>query len=263
MSTKHLNYEVISWQGLLQMVVYLVGRGYYFWHVIYLSESKRDRWHRTDAKLINKYGCDISKFTRRDRKKRKVANFYYLRWEHVAVLLHTEGEILSKTLKEIEKNNDVVDEFEDIRLKAVNLRVSKHTAFDIYLEKQKIIKKEVQKIVRKKKGKQKNKKKVVEKQKIIVTERKDTFTVKLDKESYREIKSNLYDLMADKKSGVGPVISRFNKLNGLPAWHGIIKQKEALAKYVASLAKKHNVQLRSEDLRIFRTRAPVKMFKET
>jgi hypothetical protein len=233
MSTKYLNYEVISWQGLIQQLVYLLGRGYYYWCLMYLSESKRDRWHKTDQKLINKYQMDISKHQRSYRKKKGISNFYYLRWEHIAVMLHTEG-----TLPE---NYD--DKFFDIRNTKLTLRIGPFSAVTISYEKD----------TRKKKAKKKGGKRVKGEK------RKNVIVVRLEKECYRNLKAELREVAQTKNKA--KMIRMFDRLNGFPSWSGIFCQKEQLAKYLVSEAKKHNVKLSLSDLRIVRKRFPVKVFK--
>lgn len=222
MSTKYLNYETVSWQGFIQMIVYLAGTGYYHWHLIYLPESKKEKWPAIDKKLITKYGMDISKFTRRDRKKRKFANFYYLRWENVVLLLHTDGEILDAVIKKIEKQNDTIDQFFDIRKTRLSFKIGDYTSFDIYYEKGKI-------------------------------------GVKLSKECYRKFKDHLYDV-AHSKNPIA-MKKAFERINGYPSWAGVYAQKKMLAKFLVSQAKKNNVKLSTKDLRIISKRIVYKVFK--
>ncbi|MDQ0808032.1 hypothetical protein [Priestia megaterium] len=221
MSTKYLNYEVISWQGLIQMIVYLLGRGYYHWHLIYLPESKQDKWESIDKKLIAKYGMDISKYTRRDRKKRKIANFYYLRWQHIAILLHTDGEITSKVKASIAKLDDTIDEFYDIRKTHMLLSIGDVSTYEIY-------------------------------------EHQDKVVVKLEKQCYRELKTGLIDVAETKNKT--RMIKTFDQLNGMPAWSGVYQQKKALAKFLVKQARKNGVKLSLSDLRIVGKRFVYKVF---
>lgn len=223
MGTKYLNYEVISWQGLIQMIVYLAGRGYYHWHMIYLPESKQHKWASIDKKLITKYGMDISKYTRRDRKKRNIANFYYLRWEHIAILLHTDGEITGKVQTSIAKLNDTIDEFFDIRKTHMFLNIGDISTYEIYKD-------------------------------------QDTIVVKLEKQFYRELKTGLMDVAETKNKS--RMKHTFNKLNGMPSWSGVYAQKKALAKFLVKQARKNGVKLNLSDLRMVRKRFVYKVFKE-
>lgn len=117
-------YEVASWQGLLQHFVYLIGRGYYHYCIVTLPEKKRNRWQQIDQKIIAKYHTETDKFRRSRRKVNGLANFHYLRWDSVAVILHTEGKV--------DENILVDDKFLDARSVPVILRISKLSVFRIY-----------------------------------------------------------------------------------------------------------------------------------
>ncbi len=87
------DYLCTSWQGLLQIMVYLVGRGYYYHNVGTYPEQKRDRWLDIDQKMIAIYECDKSKHQRARMKKRGEARTMFLRWNNVRVLLRTDGSL--------------------------------------------------------------------------------------------------------------------------------------------------------------------------
>lgn len=87
------NYLCSSWQGFLQQVVYQVSRGYVYYCIVEYPEKKRDKWSKTDTKLIQKYQADLSKDQRYRRKAKQLANFMFLRWDKWSVILHTAGEI--------------------------------------------------------------------------------------------------------------------------------------------------------------------------
>ena len=116
------NYMCVSWQALLQMIVHLVGRGYYFYCLTHLPENKRARWNSIDRKLIDRYQTDKSKFQRARCKSKKIANFYYLRWENISILLHTTGEL---------RNIEYIDHFSDIRRQSILLAISEFISFSI------------------------------------------------------------------------------------------------------------------------------------
>ena len=84
-----LKYLCKDLKGFMQLVTYLVSRGYYYHCVIILPEKKRDKFESIDKKLIDKYAADKSKYQRSRQKIKKQANFYYLRLENLAILLHT------------------------------------------------------------------------------------------------------------------------------------------------------------------------------
>lgn len=106
--------------------MYLVSRGYFYHCVIYLPQKKTDKFLQIDQKLISKYAADKSKYQRARQKNKKIANFYYLRWENIAIIMHTLG-----SLDGLEYD----DKFTDISLKKgkINLGISNLIALDILL----------------------------------------------------------------------------------------------------------------------------------
>ncbi|OOB74944.1 hypothetical protein AXF41_14110 [Clostridium haemolyticum] len=66
-----IQYLCGSWQGLIQQVVYLVSRGYYYHHIEYLPQKKSARFPKIDQKLIEKYKADKSKYQRARQKNKK------------------------------------------------------------------------------------------------------------------------------------------------------------------------------------------------
>ncbi|WP_100651056.1 hypothetical protein [Bacillus cereus] len=119
MENTRYNYELNSWQALLKMVAYLVSRGYYFWHVTYIPESKLHKASAIDKRLIKRYEAEKSKFQRARQKQKGEANFYYLRWRDVIVILHTNGKIKFK----------MEDQFFDIRTKPLEFSISTLVSF--------------------------------------------------------------------------------------------------------------------------------------
>ena len=83
--------ETTSVEGFLQqLAVAYVARGYWFYVAGSIPEGKEPR--RTDARLISKYGVDVSKWTRARWKRQGRASVQYLRFQRFFVLLATEGE---------------------------------------------------------------------------------------------------------------------------------------------------------------------------
>lgn len=218
MEVKH-EYLCSSWQGLLQQLAWLLSRGYWYHHVTYLPERKRDRWESIDKKLIAKYGTDLSKWQRARRRKKGLANFAYLRWENVAVLMHTAGDIPSDIVYD--------DHFRDFRAKGkknrLKIQISPLVGFEFYLDDKGI-------------------------------------TVKLDKATFRGIKDSLEEVISTKD--VEKIRKEFNKINGFPAYRGIVCQKVQLAKYVVKKAGHHQVKLSASDLRINTYKPYVPVFTE-
>lgn len=205
-----------SWQGLLQMTVYLCGQGYYYYHVTCLPEKKRERWAKTDAKLIKKYRTNKSKWQRARQKQKGLANFIYLRWHNIAVIMHTMGRI--------DDNVTYDDPFYDVRKKPMRLPISELLEIEIY--------------------KRKN----------------GSFTCRLTSKTYRGIKQTLRDVARLKN--VKRIYHEYNKLNGIPAWGGVIEQKRQLAKYLVRQARKHQINLSEENLRLVDKRWPTKVWAE-
>ena len=121
-------YLCSSWQGFIQMLVYLFGRDYYYYCLVNLPELKKHRWEKIDQKLIFKYQAAKSKWQRYKAKEQKRANFYYLRWNSVAIIMHTKGHIPE------EINYD--DLFQDIRKMQLEFYISELVGFVVYLDEQ-------------------------------------------------------------------------------------------------------------------------------
>jgi hypothetical protein len=115
-------YIVTSWQGLMQQLVFLAGQGYTFYHVIYLPKEKVHKFPAIDTKLIAKYQTNVSKYQRYRLKQKNRANFMYLRWEHIAVILHTNGDI-----GEIKS----MDSLKSLRDQSMAIQLSKYLSLTI------------------------------------------------------------------------------------------------------------------------------------
>jgi hypothetical protein len=72
-----------------QLAVSYVGRGYWFYVSGRIPDGKDPP--RVDAKLVERYGIDISKWTRARRKRLGLANMQYIRHGRFFVLLATHG----------------------------------------------------------------------------------------------------------------------------------------------------------------------------
>lgn len=88
-----VDYLCNSWQFMLQQIIYLVSKGYTYYTTGEIPLDKASKARSIDQKIINKYNIDLSKDQRARRKKKKLANFYYLRWKNQFVILHTEGKL--------------------------------------------------------------------------------------------------------------------------------------------------------------------------
>jgi len=85
--------EASTVEGFVQQlaVAYLT-HGYWFYTLGTVPERKDPK--RIDAKLIEKYGVDISRASRCRRKRGGLANIHYLRYDRFFVLLATHGKHL-------------------------------------------------------------------------------------------------------------------------------------------------------------------------
>lgn len=112
-----------SWQGLLQQLVYLISRGYTFYHITYLPRDKEEKWIKVDEKLIEKYKTNKSKWQRSRLKNKGVANYFYIRWDNIAIILHTKGDLETGIVRD--------DKFSDIHQKPLVFKISDLVAFSI------------------------------------------------------------------------------------------------------------------------------------
>lgn len=87
----HYRCEAASIAGFIQqLAVSYVRHGYWF-YVAGRVPAHKDPW-AVDAKLIDRYDIDISKWSRARRKRAGQANLQYLRHERFFVLLATHGQ---------------------------------------------------------------------------------------------------------------------------------------------------------------------------
>jgi hypothetical protein len=85
--------EAVSVEGFVQQLACnLINKGY--WHFVSGTIPSKKDPTSIDAKLIELYGLDVSKWTRSRRKAKGLANVAYLRHGRFFVLLATMGEHL-------------------------------------------------------------------------------------------------------------------------------------------------------------------------
>lgn len=214
-----------NWQALLQMLVYLTSRGYHSYCLITLPEAKKDRWVQIDKKLITRYQTSKSKFQRARQKLKKQANFYYLRWDSIAIILHTTGD---------KSYIEYLDQFAAIHSNPLYLKISDLITFTISISPQ--IKP--------------NKK----------DEIKEKVSVRLYRDTYRGLKDVLADIASSKNKEL--MKNHFNRINGLPAYSSIITQKKQLAQFLVRQAQKHQTSLKKSELRINTKLKKYKVFCE-
>lgn len=198
---------------MLQQLVYLIGKGYYNYYVGLIPLDKADKAKKIDKKIINKYNIDLSKYQRSRRKAKGLANFYYLRWKNVFVILHTDGDI-EECIKE---NMD--DKFYDIRvhqkeINRLNIPISNVVSFNIVMHSNK--------------------------------SQKRTVTVVYSNSTFKEFKEDLDEIL--KYRNLNKLKTYFDKLACFPAWSGIIKQNKLLLDEVYKLAKKYSLNTKKKRL---------------
>jgi hypothetical protein len=85
-------------------------------------------------------------------------------------------------------------------------------------------------------------------------------SVKMAAETYRNVKAGLMEVASSGDRS--RCVREFDKLNGLPAWHGIVEQKVRLAGYLVKQARRHQVKLSKKDLRINTRRKVYPVWKD-
>ncbi|MDY6058705.1 MAG: hypothetical protein SPI36_05655 [Candidatus Onthovivens sp.] len=198
-----VDYLCKSWQFMLQQIVYLVSKGYTYYSTGEIPLNKAHKARSIDLKIISKYNIDLSKDQRARRKKKKLANFYYLRWKNQFVILHTEGKL--------EQPPD--DVFHNIAKKS--------------------------------KGENKFKINIGKELSINIVKVNGKATVVLDKSTYKDIKTELDELVKNKQ--VNKLYKRFSMLNSIPAWSGIVKQKFLLQEEIYKAAKKYGLNTKKKN----------------
>lgn len=222
----NIKYLCARWQGLLQQMVNLVGHGYFYYHVTVVPSEKTDskKLEKIDWKMISKYKLDNeTRNTFRYRRQKGLANFRYLRWENILIVLKTEGIVVTEdnlykdkfNEKQIEKYMvSDPDQFSDIRHSPIFLKIGEEVSLNVQL------------LPKKEKG--------------------DMVTVKFSKEMFQDKKAELEEYISFKHGQ--RVVDTFNRLNGIPAWRGTIIQKRALKRFVVCEAKKHGLTINEKDL---------------
>ena len=200
-----VDYLCNSWQFMLQQIIYLVSKGYTYYSTGEIPINKSNKARSIDKKIIDKYNVNLSKYQRTRRKQKKLANFYYLRWKNQFVILHTKGNIDESVI--------IDDEFYNL-----NDYRKGDSKFKIIVGKELIVN-------------------------IVMKEGKPT--VVLDKSTYKDIKTELDELVKNKQ--IGKLYKRFNMLNYIPAWSGIVKQKFLLQEEIFRAAKKYGLNTKKKN----------------
>jgi hypothetical protein len=206
-------YIVANWQALMQQLVFLAGQGYTFYHVVYLPIDKAHKFPSIDIKLIAKYQTNVSKYQRYRFKQKDRANFIYLRWEHIAVILHTNGDI---------PTIEGIDAFKNIKDTPMPIQLSKYLSLSVVWDNGKT-------------------------------------TVRLHKESYRTFKMMIEGYA--KQQLKRKIIETIQKLNGIPAYRGIVEQKKQLVEFAIQKLEDNGVRSGIYEFRVTTRRKLYTVFK--
>ncbi len=203
--------ETESWQGLINQLVTLFGRGYFAYHLTQYPEKKRAKWPKIDAKLVQKYALDGSIHQRYRLRKKGFCTYAIVRWEAVCVILKTQGKPM---VTEDDKFNELIK-------RPLAIRISDN----IILEIQRV---------------------------------EDKVTARLSKRDFEGFEEWLVRL-----AGAGQIKEArkvFDRLNGLPGFHGINQQKWRLWSRVVATCKRAGISP-GERPRINTRRKVVQVYK--
>jgi hypothetical protein len=89
---------VDDWKEFTQLALNFLGHGYLEYTHFVIPERKIAKAEQIDKKMLAKYPeADYDKDRRYRNKKAGQANFAYLRWRNVGVILRTEGEVKERS----------------------------------------------------------------------------------------------------------------------------------------------------------------------
>jgi hypothetical protein len=112
--------EATSVEGWVQQIAVSYVRNGYFFYVTGAIREGRDP-SEIDRKLIERYGVNVSKFTRARRKKAGLANVHYLRHGRFFVLLATHGQHVF-----FERERDLIRDAREVPIKYEGYAVGYH-----------------------------------------------------------------------------------------------------------------------------------------
>lgn len=221
MGHKYL-YKTTSLAGLVQQTMFLVTKGYYYFCIVHYPAHKQDKWNKIDSKLIAKYQTNMTRSQRYRNTEKKLANFMFLRFQNVAVILMATKKFEGKKTKTRE-GITIDDEFYDVREKHLTLEVGRMTGLKIH------------------------------------SVDEGTFTVSMTNAMYEDVAANLKEVA--KQKDLAKAQYEFCKLNGLPPWAGINEQKFKLLDLLVRELKRHNVKAKKTEFFVKLKRKSVKVFE--
>lgn len=206
-----------SWQSLIQYVVLMITKGYYYYQII---EPKRIlnqyQWIKADKRIINKFNTDVSKDIKYRNRKKGNANYTYCRYNNTALLLKSEGRLNEEYSSEI---------FHDIRINPIEMSIGENIILKI------------------------NKSRNIK-----------SWTIYLSRQSYKNIKTELLELLEHRK--IRELEYRFTALNNIPGYTGINEQKIRLKKFIISKAKSYGIIINKDKLWIGFKRTTYQVFSD-
>ena len=203
-----------DWRYFLQRIQGNMKDEYFYYSIFSIPETKMDKAEAIDQKIIEKYGCNMSKDQRHRNKKKGNANFQYFRFQSCGVIMATPG--------------NVVDDCEpliNVNIKPMVLRVG---TLEVVFKRSKVK-------IKNKEGR------------VIKTQTK--YTLFLTDKCMEEKKREFNNLA--KRGKCEEIIEHFNRLNGIPSYSGIVQNKVKLKKHLKHLKQIHSlVDLDLSKLRI-------------
>jgi hypothetical protein len=115
-------YLCSSWQALIQQLAHNLTHGYNYYHYYKLDEKRRDKLYRIDSLMVSRFETDKSKDKRYHHRKAGKANYFYLRYDLMVVILRSEGvetdeKRLEQKFKDIKKEPIEINIGDEIVLK--------------------------------------------------------------------------------------------------------------------------------------------------
>ena len=222
---KEHKYIIPTYVGFLQQIVYKITQGYEYVHIGYLDLNKKNKFEKIDRKIIDQYIADASTSRRYNNKKSGRANFVYYRHKNIYIIMMATQKFNGKETKTSEKIV-ITEQFNHFE-KGDKLVIT----FNDYREFR------------------------------IGRGEDDKVTVFMSDDMYNDVAARLLSHNDSKRFDY--VVRDFNKLNGLPAWQGINRQRFKLKRRLLkqSQFKKKELEAYAERFKIWTKRTNVKVFE--
>ena len=118
-----VKYLIDNWQAFLQQIVFLTGIGYKHYCLITYPLEKEHKYKNIDEKMINKYDCHFNRNRKYTRKQKGYANYSFLRYKNIAIVLKTEGKVHEKI-----KEDDV---FKSSKMEPISITITDLTTLEV------------------------------------------------------------------------------------------------------------------------------------